>query len=328
MKAIVREEYGLTDVLQVGEVDKPVPGDDEVVVKVHAASVNTADLDYLMGRPWITRVVSGLRRPRSGRIGLDVAGRVEAVGRDVTTPRIGDDVWADLFDFGQGAFAEYVSAPATAFTPMPSGVTYDQAATVPHSGVLALQGLHGKGDINPGDKVLINGAGGCVGPFAIQLAKVFGAEVTGVDHGGKCDLMRSAGADHVIDYTNEDFTTNRRRYDLILDIVDAHSVLHYRRSLVSGGRYVLIARTLSGLVQAFLVGAGVSLAGSKRMGIFVWKANSRLDLELIKGLLESGKVTPIIDRRFHLSEVPEALRYLEEGHARGKVVITVGESSR
>ena len=322
MKAIVRDEYGSPDVLELREIDKPKPRDDEVVVKVHAASVNTADLDYLRGRPAAARVGSGLRRPRTGRLGLDVAGRVEAVGRDVTMLRVGVDVWADLFDYGQGAFAEYVCAPEKAFTPMPSGVTFEQAATVPHSGVLALQGLLGKGDINPGEKVLINGAGGCVGPFAIQLAKSFGAEVTGVDHGGKFDLMRSAGADHVIDYTNEDFTANGRRYDLILDIVDQHSVLYYRRSLVSGGRYVLIARTLSGFVQAFLVGAGVSLGGSKRMGIFMWKANNRPDLESIKALLENGKVTPIIDRRYQLSEVPEALRYMEGGHARGKVIIT------
>ena len=322
MKAIVRDEYGSPDVLQLRDIEKPVPGSGEVLVRVGAASVNTADLDYLRGRPAAARVVSGLRRPRSGRLGLDVAGRVEAVGRDVTMLRVGVDVWADLFDYGQGAFAEYVCAPEKAFTPMPTGVTFEQAATVPHSGVLALQGLLGKGDINPGEKVLINGAGGCVGPFAIQFAKSFGAEVSGVDHGGKFDLMRSAGADHVIDYTNGDFTANGRRYDLILDIVDEHSVLYYRRSLVSGGRYVLIARTLSGFVQAFLVGAGVSLGGSKRMGIFMWKANNRPDLESIKALLENGKVTPIIDRRYHLSEVPEALRYMEGGHARGKVIIT------
>ena len=322
MKAIVREDYGSTEVLELRAIDMPVPRDDEVMVKVHAASLNTADLDYLSGKPRIARVGSGLRRPRSGRMGLDVAGRVAVVGRDVTTLEVGDDVWADLFDFGQGAFAEYVCASEQAFTQMPSGVTFEQAATVPHSGVLALQGLLGKGEINPGEKVLINGAGGCVGPFAIQLAKSFGAEVTGVDHGGKFDVMRSAGADHVIDYTSEDFTKNGRRYDLILDIVDQHSVLYYRRSLVSGGRYVLIARGLSGFVQAFLVGAAVSMAGSKRMGIFMWKANNRTDLELMKALLENGKVTPIVDRRYQLSEVPEALRYLEDGHARGKVVIT------
>jgi NADPH:quinone reductase-like Zn-dependent oxidoreductase len=323
VKAIVREEYGSTDVLELREIDKPVPRDDQAVVKVHAASVNTADLDYLSGKPRIARVGSGLRRPRSGRMGLDVAGRVEAVGRDVTMLEVGDDVWADLFDFGQGAFAEYVCAPARAFTPMPSGVSFEQAATVPHSGVLALQGLLGKGEVHSAETVLINGAGGCVGPFAIQLAKSFGADVTGVDHGGKFDLMRSAGADHVIDYTNEDFTANGLRYDLILDIVDQHSVLHYRRSLTSGGRYVLIARRLSGFAQAFLVGAGVSVAGSKRMGVFMWKANKREDLDFLRRHLDDGTIIPIIDRRFPLSEVPDALRYLKEGHARGKVVITM-----
>jgi NADPH:quinone reductase-like Zn-dependent oxidoreductase len=323
LKAIVRDEYGSPDVLELREIDEPVPGDDEVLVKVHAASVNTADLDYLRGRPAVARVGSGLRRPRRGGIGLDVAGRVEAVGRDVTTLRVGEDVWADLFEFGQGAFAEYVCAPESAFTPMPSGLTYEQAATVPHSGVLALQGLLGKGEIRPSEEVLINGAGGCVGPFAVQLAKSFGAEVTAVDHGGKFDLMRLAGADHLIDYTSEDFTANGRSYDLILDIVDEHSVLHYRRSLASGGRYVLIARTLTGFAQAFFVGAGVSMTGSKRMGIFMWRANRRADLDLLKELLEQGRIHPLVDRQFRLSEVPEALRYVEDGHARGKVVITV-----
>ena len=323
MKAIVRDEYGSPDVLELREIDQPVPGDDEVLVEVHAASVNTADLDYLRGRPAAARVASGLRRPRSVRIGLDVAGRVEAVGREVTTLGVGDDVWADLFDFGQGAFAEYVCASETAFTPMPSSVTFEQAATVPHSGVLALQGLLGKGKINPGEKVLINGAGGCVGPFAVQLAKSFGAEVTAVDHGGKFDLMRSAGADHVIDYTKEDFTENGRRYDLILDIVDQHSVLHYRRSLAPGGRYVLIARRLTGFAQAFLVGAGVSMTSSKRMGIFMWKANRRADLNFLRKLLEEERINPLVDRQFQLSEVAQALRYVEDGHARGKVVISI-----
>jgi NADPH:quinone reductase-like Zn-dependent oxidoreductase len=323
LKAIVREEYGSPDVLELKEIEKPVPGDGDVLVKVHAASVNTADLDYLRGRPAAARVASGMGRPRGKRIGLDVAGRIEAVGRDVTTLGIGDHVWADLFDFGQGAFAEYVCAPQTAFAPMPSGVTFEQAATVPHSGVLALQGLLGFGKIKPGEKVLINGAGGCVGPFAIQLAKSFGAEVTGVDHGVKFDLMHSAGADHVIDYTSEDFTANGRKYDLILDIVDEHSVLYYRRSLAPRGGYVLVARRLTGFAQAFLVGAGISMISSKRMGTFMWRANRRADLDLIKALLENGRVTPIIDRRFQLSDVPEALRYQEDGNARGKVVITV-----
>ncbi len=323
MRAIVREEYGSPDVLELKEIEKPVPGDGEVLVEVHAASVNTADLDYLRGRPTAARVASGIRRPRNDRMGLDVAGRVEAVGRGVTTLRVGDDVWADMFDFGQGAFAEYVCAPQKAFTRMPLGVTFEQAATVPHSGVLALQGLLGFGEINPGEEVLINGAGGCVGPFAVQLAKSFGAEVTGVDHGGKFDLMRSAGADHLIDYTSEDFTANGRCYDLILDIVDEHSVLHYRHSLGPGGRYVLIARRLTGFAQAFLLGAGVSMTSHKRLGTFMWRANRRTDLDLIKALLENGKVNPIIDRRFRLSEVPDALRYQEDGHARGKVVITL-----
>lgn len=201
MKAIVRNKYGSPDVLELKEIDKPVPGDDEVLVKVHAASINMADLDYLRGRPVVARLGTGLGKPRTNGVGLDVAGRVEEIGKNVTKFRPGDEVWADLFSFGHGSFAEYVCAPEKAFSLKPPGVTFDEAATVPHSGVLALQGLRGKRQIQPGQKVLINGAGGCVGPFAVQIARSFGAEVTGVDHTGKLDMLRSIGADHVIDYT-------------------------------------------------------------------------------------------------------------------------------
>ena len=323
MKAIVRDVYGSPDVLRLEEVANPVPGDNEVLVRVHAASLNTADLDYLRGRPAVARLGTGFRRPRQKFLGLDVAGRVAATGKGVTSLKPGDEVWADMFSFGQRALAEFVCAPEQAFSLKPAGLTFEEAASVPHSAVLALQGLHGKGQIQPGQKVLINGAGGCVGPFAIQIAKSSGAEVTGVDHTGKLDLMRSVGADHVIDYTQEDFARNGERYDLILDIVDKHSVLHYRRSLNPQGRYVLIARTLGGFFLAFILGGWISLTGSKRMGIFMWVPNKKQDLEFLKDRFESGKVRPRIDRRFELSEVPEALRYLEAGHARGKVVITV-----
>lgn len=214
MKAIVRDKYGSPDVLEQREIDKPVPGDDRVLVKVHASSLNMADLDYLRGRPVITRVGTGLREPRTRGVGLDMAGRVEAIGQNVTKFQPGDAVWADLFAFGHDAFSEYVCAPEKAFALKPAGLTFEQAATVPHSAVLALQGLRGKRQIQSGQKVLVNGAGGCVGPFAVQIAKSFGAEVTGVDHTGKLDMMRSIGADHVVDYTQEDFTKNGRRYDL------------------------------------------------------------------------------------------------------------------
>ena len=321
MKAIVRDRYGLPDVLRVGEVDYPIPGDHQVVVKVLAASLNTADLDHLRGLPRIARLGTGLRRPKTNRVGLDVAGRVEAVGRGVTGLRPGDEVLADLFAFGHGAFAEYVCAAENAFAPKPDSTTFEEAATVPHSGVLALQGLRGKGPIRSGERVLINGAGGCVGPFAVQIAKSFGAEVTGVDHTEKLDLLRAIGADHVIDYTREDFTRNGQRYDVLLDIAANRSILHYLRSLSPNGRYVLVARSLGGFVQALFLGALMSLIGSKRMGVFMWMPNRRQDLAQLRELLEAGSVKPLIDRFYRLEEVPQALRYLEEGRARGKLIV-------
>jgi NADPH:quinone reductase-like Zn-dependent oxidoreductase len=323
MEAIVRDSYGSPDVLELREIEKPVPGDEDVLVRVGAASVNTADLEHLRGAPFVARLGTGMLRPRSKRVGLDVAGRVEAVGKNVTRLKPGDEVWADLFEYGHGAFAEYVCAPQRAFDLMPAGVQVEEAATLPHSAVLALQGLQGKGQIEPGQKVLIIGAGGCVGPFAVQIAKSFGAEVTGVDHTGKLDMLRSIGTDHVIDYTQEDFTRNGQRYDLILDIAAQRSTLHYRRSLTPRGRYVLIARSLVGFFEALVVGGWISMTGSKRMGIFMWKPNNREDLKFLKGLLEAGQIRPLIDSRYELNDVPEALRHVEQRRARGKVVITV-----
>jgi NADPH:quinone reductase-like Zn-dependent oxidoreductase len=323
MKAIVRDRYGSTDVLAVVAIEKPVPGDHDVLVRVHAASLNMADLDYMRGSPYSARVATGLSKPKNSVLGLDVAGRVEAVGINVEQLKPGDEIWADMTGFGYGAFAEYVCAPESAFALKPASLTFEEAATVPQSAVLALQGLRGGRPIEPGQKVLINGAGGCVGPFAVQIAKSFGAEVTGVDSTGKLDLLRSIGADHVIDYTQEDFTRNGQRYDLILDIAASRSILDFRRSLGPRGSYVLVARSVAGFFQALFLGGWISMTGSKKMGIFVWVPNKREDLDFLKGLLEVGKIKPIIDRDFELSEVPEALRYLEQGHARGKVVITV-----
>ena len=323
MKAIVRDVYGPPDVLDFRDVEKPVPGLGEALVRVEVASVNTADLEHLRGEPRAARVATGWRRPRSKGVGFDVAGRVESVGDDVRSLQPGDAVWADLFDSGGGAFAEYVSVPQEKLAPIPPGLSSEVAATVPHSGLLALQGLTGWGPIEPGQTVLVIGAGGCVGPFAIQLAKAFGAEVTGVDHTGKLDLMCSAGADHVIDYTIEDFAENGRRYDMILDIATQRSILVCRRSLAPRGRHALIARSLGGFFKAAVVGAGTSIAGSKRMGVFVWKPNNREDLGHLGRLLASGAITPLIDRSYPLGETPAALRYVDEGHARGKVIITV-----
>jgi NADPH:quinone reductase-like Zn-dependent oxidoreductase len=236
--------------------------------------------------------------------------------------RRGDRVWADLFSCGHGSLAEYVCAPANALAPMPAGVSFEVAATVPHSGVLALQALRAGGAIQPGHRVLINGAGGCVGPFAVQIAKASGAEVTAVDHEGKRDLLRLLGADHVIDYTRDDVTTSGGHYDLILDIAAVRSVLRFRRCLSAGGRYVLIARNISGFIEAAVVGGLVTLFSSNRMGVFMWRPNERADLSALARLLEHGSIRPHIDRRFPLQDAAEAFRYLQSGHARGKVVVT------
>jgi NADPH:quinone reductase-like Zn-dependent oxidoreductase len=323
MKAIVQGSYGPPHILELRDVDVPETGEGEVLVRVHAASVNTADLDHLRGRSLAERVAVGFPKPRNSIPGLDMAGEVVAIGEKVTRLRLGDQVWADLSVSGFGAFAQYVCASENVFSPKPSSLGFEEAATIPHSGILAWQGLTGKGPIQPGQRVLINGAGGCVGPFAVQIAKSFGADVTAVDHAGKLDLLRSGGADHVIDYTREDFTRNGQRYDLILDIAARRSVLHYRRSLAPGGRYVLVARSLGGFFQAALLGALISIGGSKRMGIFMWSPGKREDLDSLRRLLDGRRIKPLIDRRYALSQVPEALRYVEEGRARGKVVITV-----
>jgi len=324
MKAIVRHRYGSTDVLELQEIDKPVVTHEGVLVRVHATSLNSGDLDYLHGRPLIARIGTGLRKPRNRGLGFDVAGHVEAVGEGVTELRPGDEVFGDLTQYGLGAFAEYVCAPARAFALKPARMTFEESATVPQSAVLALQGLRGKRRIQPGDRVLINGAGGCVGPFAVQIAKTLGAEVTGVDNTSKLDMLRSIGADHVIDYTREDFSRNGQRYDYVLDLVARRSMFDCRRALNPRGVYVLEGGSAGPVLQAALLGPLSSITGSKRIGVmWWWKPFQQEDVELLKELIEAGSVVAVIDRRYALSDVPEAFRYLEEGLARGKVVITV-----
>ncbi len=323
MKAIVRSEYGSPDVLQLKEVAEPTPEGSEVLVRVHASSVNMADVDYLLGRPKIARLGTGLRRPRHSGLGLDVAGQVEAVGKNVTRFQPSDEVFGDLTEYGFGAFAEYVCAPEAAFALKPAGMTFEQAATVPQAAVMALQGLRGKRRIQPGHKVLINGAGGSVGPFAVQIAKSFGAEVTGVDHTNKLGILRSIGADHVIDYTQEDYTKSGQRYHRILDVAAHRSIFECRPALRPKGVYVMVGGSVAQMSQAMLLGPLISMTGSKKMGIYTGKPFNQDDVVFIKELLETGKVTPVIDRSYPLSEVPEALRYQEQGHAQGKIVITM-----
>jgi NADPH:quinone reductase-like Zn-dependent oxidoreductase len=320
VRAVLKQGYGGPEILSVAEVPTPVPTGDQVLVRVEAASLNTADLDHLRGIPRAARLATGLRQPRSPRVGLDVAGTVQSVGPEVTGLRSGDGVWADLFQYGHGAFAEYVCLPEKAFTPKPAGITFEQAATAPHSGLLALQALTARGPIRD-QEVLINGAGGCVGPFAIQIAHAMGATVTGVDHTDNLQVMRRAGADRVVDYTDEDVTRHRARYDLVVDIAATRSPLRFLRALTPGGRYVLIARSVGGFIRAATVGALVARIAGKRVGVFNWAPSRRRDLEALGRLIQEGRVQPLIDGRFTLAEVPEGFRRLEAGYLRGKAIV-------
>ena len=323
MKAIVYTTYGSPDVLQFTDVDKPVPGDDEVLIQIHAASVNAYDWHFLTADIFLIRLMGGgFFKPKNPRLGADIAGRVEAVGRNVKQFREGDEVFGDMAGHGNGSFAEYVSAPESAFALKPTNLSFEEAAAVPMAAVTALQGLRDAGHIRPGQKVLINGASGGVGTFAVQLAKYFGADVTAVCSTRNMDQARSLGADHVIDYTKEDFTRSGQQYDLILAANGYHPLSAYKRALTPKGVYVMAGGSKAQIFQAMLVGPLMSAAGGRKMGGLSAKAN-REDLVFIKGLLETGKVVPVIDRRYPLSETAEALRYLGEGHARGKVVVTV-----
>jgi NADPH:quinone reductase-like Zn-dependent oxidoreductase len=323
VKAVVRHIYGSPDVLEVKEVDMPVVTNDEVLVRIRAAGVNMADIDYLLGRPKVARLGTGLRNPRNTRLGLDVAGHVEAVGNNATTLQPGDEVFGDLTEFGFGAFAEYVCAPERAFALKPANLTFEEAATVPQSAVMALQGVRGRRQVQPGDKVLINGAGGGVGLFAVQMAKSFGAEVTGVDGAAKLDMIGSVGAGHVIDYTQEDFTKSGQRYERILDIAGGHTIFEFRRALEPKGIYIAIPGSIAQLFQTMVVGPLISLIGSRKMGMLKWKPFKQEDVAFVRRLVEAGEVSPIIDRRFPLQDVADALRCQEEGRTRGKLVITV-----
>ena len=319
MKAIVYRGYGSPDVLACEEIERPTPGDDEVLIKVRAASVNPLDRHIMRGRPYLLRMGFGLRKPRI-RPGRDVAGRVEAVGRNVTQFKPGDEV----FGACSGALAEYACTRQSALATKPKNMTFEQAAAVPVAGLTALQGLRDKGKIQRGQKVLITGAGGGVGTFAVQIAKSFGAEVTGVCSTSKIDMVRSIGADRVIDYTQEDFTKGTQHYDLIFNLAGSHSLPAYRRVLNPNGTCVIAGgptKVRNILTSAFEV-LVLSRFVSQNFVMFVAKLRKE-DLAILRELMEAGKVTPVIDRRYRLSEVPDAIRYLEEGHARGKIVITL-----
>ena len=325
MKAIVYCDYGSADVLKLEDLEKPVPDDDQMLVKVRAASINPLDWHFMRGTPKLMRIGTGLRKPKSIRLGVDYAGTIEAVGKNVTQFKAGDDV----FGGKTGALAQYVCVRADrAVTLKPANVTFEQAASVPIAAITALQALRDDGHLQPGQKVLINGASGGVGTFAVQIAKSFGADVTGVCSTRNLELVRSLGADQVIDYTKEDFTTSERRYDLILDNVGTQPLSGFRRVLTPKGICVMVGGggpndgqwigPMSRPLEALLISPFVS----QKMGMMMAELNNK-DLTILADLMQAGKLTPVIDRQYKLSEVPDAIRYLEEGHARGKVIITV-----
>ncbi len=327
MKAIVCEKYGPPDVLQLRETPKPVPKDNEALVKIRAASLNAADLETLRG-DFVTRLVAPLK-PKHRIPGTDFAGQIEAIGSRVMQFKPGDELWGDLsFPLDGGTLAEYVCVPENALRLKPASMPFAEAAAIPTAAVVALQKLRINGPIRSGQKVLINGAGGGVGTFAIQIAKYFGAEVTGVDSTEKLDTLRAVGVDHVVDYTQEDFTQNRQHYDLILDIVVRRSFFAYRRALGPQGICVMVGGSLSRVLTNKIFGSIFPNNGNKKMGLGEWNPNKKEDLDFLQKLVESGKLKPVIDRCYPLSEVPEAFRYLEAGHVRGKAVITMEQNDK
>ena len=324
MKAIICTKYGLPDVLQLQEVAKPAPQDDEVLIKIQAASINARDWRFMHANPFFIRLKPGrLLQPKNRILGGDVAGRVKAVGHNVQQFKPGDEVFGYLPSAtGRGTFAEYVCANVTTIALKPANLSFEQAAAVPVAALTALQGLRGNGHIQSGQKVLINGASGGVGTFAVQIAKAFGAEVTAVCSTRNLDMVRSLGADHVIDYTREDFTRNGQRYDLILAVNGYHPISDYLRALNPEGRYVVAGGSMLQLFQAALQGRRTSKTGGQKIAIVSLVQNQQ-DLVLMKDLLESGKVVPVIDGCYPLSKIAEAFWYFEREHPKGKVVITL-----
>ena len=316
MKAFKWEKYGPPEMLRITELDTPVPATGEVLVKVLAVSVNPADWHSMRGKPVFSRLTLGLLRPKATILGVDVAGQVEVVGSGVTQVSAGDGVYANLLHHGYGGFAEYVSVPVGVLAPKPANLSFEEAAAFPMAAVTALQGLRHHGEIQPGQKVLVNGASGGVGSFAVQIAKSYGAEVTGVTSTGNVDLVRSLGADHVLDYTSTDFARDGARFDLILDAVGNRSAADLKRALTGTGKAAVVGFTSVAKLM------GVALRGGKAIAMLSVHVTTE-DLEHLSELIQAGKVRAQIDRRYPFAEIPEAIAYLEQGHARGKVVATV-----
>jgi len=323
MKAIVYHQYGPPDVLQYADIEKPVPKDNEVLIRIRAASVNPLDWHFVRGTPYLIRpLMMGLRKPKVPRLGVDVAGEVEAVGKDVTSFKPGDAVFGTC----RGAFAEYGCAPEKSLATKPRNLTFEQAAAVNVAGFTALQAIRDSGNVQPGYKVLVNGAAGGVGTFAVQIAKHYGAEVTGVCSTGNVEMLRSIGADHVIDYTQEDFTKGTKRYDVILDSIGNHSFSAIKGVLSPKGICVVIGAKDDGTwfgPMLWLFKVALRWILRDRQFAMCRAKGNKADLEILRDLIEAGKITPVIDRRYNLREVPQAIGYVEQGHARGKVVITV-----
>ncbi|VEF46203.1 alcohol dehydrogenase, zinc containing [Bacillus freudenreichii] len=322
MKAIVCNKYGSPDVLEFKEIEQPLPLENQVLVKVHTASLNFGNLVLLRGKPFLARFAFGLLRPKYSIPGGDIAGIVEAVGKDVKQFQPGDEVFGDLSRCGWGGFAEYVTVPEYALALKPTNISFEEAAATPMASVTALQGLRDKGKIKPGQKVLICGASGGVGTFAVQIAKSFGAEVTGVCSTRNLEILHSIGADQIIDYTKEDFTQKEERYDLILGVNGSNSISAYKRVLKPNGNFVHVGGSESQMFQSLVFGPFISITGSKKISNLLQRANQK-DLIYVKELLEAGKVKPVIDKRYKLSEISEAFKYFQKGHAQGKVVLTV-----
>jgi NADPH:quinone reductase-like Zn-dependent oxidoreductase len=330
MKAAYADRYGPPEVVRIRDVQRPAPVDDQVLIRVRAASVNRADLDGLKPKPGVMRLFMGLRAPKNHEIGIDAAGIVEAVGTAVTRYKPGDEVMTDMFASGRfGAFAEYVCAREKGVQPIPTGMSFEEAATLPHSAVLALQGMRLRGGrtFKPGEHVLIDGASGNVGPFAVQIAKAMGAEVTGVARGDKLEFVRSLGADHAIDYTTVDYTKGGERYDWIVAVDAHHPIRAVRRALKPNGVYLTMGGSTGTILAAVGGNLFVSRFGDKWSGLLIWwQPMHQPDVDKLKQLIAAGKLKPIIDRRYGLDQVVEALRWVEDGHARGKVVLTISDA--
>ena len=321
MKALVFRKYGSPEVLQLREIAKPIPMENEVLVKIHATAVNDYDWSMIRGKPYLYRLLFGLFKPKHQIPGMELSGTIEAIGTNVKSFKVGDAVYGDISAYGFGSYAEYVGINEKALTLKPDKMSFEEATAMPHAATLALQGLVDSGDIQKGQKILINGAGGGMGTFGLQIAKLYNAEVTGVDTGNKLKMMREIGFDHIIDYQQEDFTKNGQKYDLILDAKTTRSTFDYLRALNPGGKYVTVGGYLNRLFPMLLLKPCISFFSKKRLDILALKPNK--DLDYISDLFEAGKMRPIIDGPFNFSELPEAIQYFGEGKHSGKLVIQI-----